>query len=161
MRDTLLAVAGRLDRRVGGQPFKFDERPFSTRRTIYGLIDREFLDTTLPTFDFPSPDVLAARRPQTTVPQQSLYLMNSPFVVEQAKHFAARPELTAIEDPAERVQAMYRLALQRGPAPGELKRSLAFIESQQASEKSEAQKVGPWEMLAQVLLLTDEVMYLD
>ena len=46
-------------------------------------------------FDFASPDQTAERRPQTTVPQQALFAMNSPFVIEQAKALAARPEVAS------------------------------------------------------------------
>ena len=95
LRDTVLAAAGRLDRTIGGPPVDLAARPFSTRRTIYGLIDREFLFGPLRTFDFPSPDISAPERIETIVPPQALYLMNSPFVVEQAKHLAARPEAIA------------------------------------------------------------------
>ena len=72
----------------------FSRCPFSTRRSVYGLIDRTNFPGTMRTFDVASPDQHARKRFQTTVPQQALFLMNSPFVTEQAKALAARPEIT-------------------------------------------------------------------
>ncbi len=54
------------------------------RRTVYGLVDRQSLPGFHRAFDFASPDQSAERRPRTTVPQQALFSMNAPFVLEQA-----------------------------------------------------------------------------
>src|SRR5262249_27102864 len=72
MRDSILAVAGDLDPRVGGRPVTITETPFSTRRTVYGFIDRQNLDGLYRTFDFAVPDATSPRRFVTTVPQQAL-----------------------------------------------------------------------------------------
>ncbi len=61
------------------------------RRTIYGLVDRQHLPGFHRAFDFANPDQSAERRPQTTVPQQALFAMNSPFMLEQARSLANRP----------------------------------------------------------------------
>ena len=73
------------------------------RRTIYGFIDRQNLPGLFRTFDFASPDTHAPQRYSTTVPQQALFLMNSPFAVQQAKAVAARPEVSGVSEPAVRV----------------------------------------------------------
>jgi mono/diheme cytochrome c family protein len=91
MRDGTLAVAGRLDPAVGGRSVPLLTQPFSRRRTLYGFIDRQNLPGVYRTFDFASPDTHSPFRFTTTVPQQALFLMNSPFLVEQAKQVAARP----------------------------------------------------------------------
>src|SRR5262249_28755137 len=75
-RDTLLAVAGRLDLKLGGRPVDVAGDPNNLRRTVYGLVDRQSLPGLFRTFDFASPDQSAERRPQTTVPQQALFGMN-------------------------------------------------------------------------------------
>ena len=93
MRDALLFVSGRLDQRSGGRPVDVANDPTSGRRTIYGLVDRQSLPSVFRAFDFASPDQSAERRPRTTVPQQALFSMNAPFVVEQAKALASRPDL--------------------------------------------------------------------
>ncbi|NUN69437.1 MAG: DUF1553 domain-containing protein, partial [Bacteroidetes bacterium] len=92
MRDTLLVAAGRLERRVGGLAEDLIQPPFSRRRTVYGFIDRQNLPGMFRTFDFPNPDVSSAQRFATTVPQQALFLLNSPFVLEQARALAERVE---------------------------------------------------------------------
>ena len=89
MRDSLLAVSGSLDPTIGGPSTPITERPFSTRRTVYGFIDRQNLDGLYRTFDFAVPDATSPRRFVTTVPQQALFLMNSPFLHEQARRLAA------------------------------------------------------------------------
>ena len=95
MRDALLAVAGRLDPAIGGKPVPLENQPFTTRRALYGYIDRYNLDPVYRTFDFPNPDTSSPRRAGTIVPQQALYLLNSPFVSEQARHLASRSELSS------------------------------------------------------------------
>ena len=92
MRDSLLAVSGRLDESMGGQAVDIVKETPVPRRTIYGFIDRQNLPGMFRTFDFASPDASSAQRFFTTVPQQALFLMNSPFVIEQAKALAKRPE---------------------------------------------------------------------
>src|SRR5262249_10355586 len=116
MRDALLYVAGRLDGRMGGRPVDVAGDPANRRRTVYGMVDRQSLPTMFRAFDFASPDQSAERRPRTTVPQQALFGMNAPFVIEQAKALAARSDAagTAIGN---RIAALYRDALGRAPAP--------------------------------------------
>src|SRR5205085_5787311 len=93
LRDSLLFTAGRLDTSIGGPAVELTRAPFPTRRTVYGFIDRQNLQGLFRTFDFASPDATTAQRYTTTVPQQALFLMNSPFVLEQARHFLARPDV--------------------------------------------------------------------
>ncbi|MDX1566071.1 MAG: DUF1553 domain-containing protein, partial [Phycisphaeraceae bacterium] len=78
MRDALLQVAGRLDLTLGGRPVDLFQAPYPTRRSVYGHVDRQLLPEAFRTFDFASPDASVPKRPNTTVPQQALYLMNSP-----------------------------------------------------------------------------------
>ena len=88
MRDSMLAVSGRLDLSIGGRPVNVAGDAKNTRRTIYGLVDRQDLPGLFRNFNFASPDQSAASRPQTIVPQQALFGMNSPFVLEQARGLA-------------------------------------------------------------------------
>src|SRR6056300_1616179 len=84
-RDSMLQVAGQLQERSGGPPIRQSpDDPANKLRTIYNYIDRENLEDVFRVFDFPSPDISAPHRSQTTVPQQSLFLLNSPFVIAQA-----------------------------------------------------------------------------
>ena len=84
-RDSMLAAADELDRRIGGKPIDLFQAPYPHRRTLYGLIDRQFLPSLLRTFDFASPDLHTPKRTETTVPQQALFFMNDPMVVDRAR----------------------------------------------------------------------------
>ena len=180
IRDSLLAVAGKLDPALGGRPMNLQSQPFSPRRTIYGFIDRGDMASLLRTFDFPSPDASSPERSRTTVPQQALFAMNSPFVIEQAKSAAARAlgtataagaaNNTATSDPATRVDALYRTVLGRSAAPEELLLAEQFLaEASTAADaaatetNSDAKNdhLAPLEQLAQVLLATNEFLFVD
>lgn len=126
MRDALLAVSGRLDNTFGGRSVDLAETPFTTRRTVYGFIDRQNLDGVYRTFDFASPDATSPRRYVTTVPQQALFLMNSPFVIEQARQLATTTGEPA--DPETRIRELYRRIFGRAPEQVELSRGLRFVD---------------------------------
>ena len=138
MRDALLASSGRLDRKVGGRPVDLFATPFTTRRAVYGFIDRQDLPGTFRVFDFASPDVSTPMRPETTVPQQALFAMNSPFVVEQARTLAARAEVAQASDTAARIQALYRLIFARAADADEVAVGTRFLDSPPVSEAAEA-----------------------
>ena len=133
LRDTLLTVAGQLDGEMGGPPLPLFSQPAMRRRTVYGAIDRAQVPVALRAFDFANPDQHTPQRHLTTVPQQALFLMNSPFPTEQARHLARRPEVAAKRTPAEQIQALYRLALGRTPGADELQLALHFLEEGNAS----------------------------
>ncbi|SIO64818.1 Planctomycete cytochrome C [Singulisphaera sp. GP187] len=133
MRDALLAVSGRLDDTFGGRSVDLTASPFTTRRTVYGYIDRQNLDGVYRTFDFASPDATSPRRYVTTVPQQALFLMNSPFVIEQARQLATTTAGAA--DPEARTRALYRQIFGRSPELAELSRGVRFVE-QRANDQS-------------------------
>src|SRR5262249_20240454 len=107
MRDTMLAASGRLDTRGGGRPVDIARDALNRRRTIYGLVDRQSLPGLFRAFDFASPDQSAERRPFTTVPQQALFALNSPFMLEQAKALAGRAEVTAEASEPRRIAVLY------------------------------------------------------
>jgi hypothetical protein len=186
MRDSLLAVSGALDPTIGGPSTPITERPFSSKRTVYGFIDRQNLDGLYRTFDFAVPDATSPRRFVTTVPQQALFLMNSPFLHEQARRLAAvavggddgRAGSSArtdgsCSDPADGVRRLYFRALGRPPQTDELALAIAFVQRQTGANPADPGKwngsaagtgepvLSAWEQLAQVLLLTNELMFVD
>ena len=182
LRDTLLAASGALDFKAGGLPDDLTKQPFATRRTVYGFIDRQNLPGMFRTFDYPNPDVSSAQRFATTVPQQALYLMNSPFALEQARRVLERPELKGAGNDTDRVRALYRVLYQRAPDRDELALAKAFLAQKVASETAAAgagterpanAKSNPvpppkvpvaltrWEEYAQVLLLSNELAFVD
>jgi hypothetical protein len=159
MRDTLLAVAGRLDTDMHGRSVELTKSPYSLRRAVYGYIDRQDLPSFYRVFDIASPDQSSPRRPRTTVPQQALFFMNSPFVVEQAQALAARPEVAGASDWSEQIAAFYHILFAREPDSDELGLGLGFLAS--VPTDSEDTKLSPLVQYAQLLLLTNEVMYVD
>ena len=156
-RDTLLAVSGKLDLKMGGVPVDIVAEPFAARRTVYGLIDRQNLPGMFRTFDFANPDVSNQGRFTTTVPQQALFMMNSPFIIEQARALVQREEIKRAETSSKKVQAMYQLVIQRPPDSDETRLAEEFLAAQPATDV----KLSPLEKYAQVLLLSNELMFVD
>jgi mono/diheme cytochrome c family protein len=167
MRDSLLFVADRLDLTMGGRSVEITTAPYSTRRSVYGYIDRQNLQGLFRTFDFANPDTSSPQRYQTTTPQQALYMMNSPFVIEQAQHLARRQEMKDLPDDTARVRFVYRKVLGRTPAPEEIALSLRFLQSaSQIKQASAAPQVPPasekaWVQFIQTLMMSNEFIFLD
>ena len=134
LRDSLLVAAGRLDEKMGGPSVSLTDAPFSTRRSVYGFIERQNLPAFFRTFDFANPNTHTPERPQTTAPQQALFLMNSPFAIEQTSQLAARSEKPNASPPgaaAERVRRinrLFRCTLAREPSIDELTDALEFVD---------------------------------
>src|SRR5262249_39630764 len=99
MRDSILSVSGALDPAMGGRSAEITTAPAPTRRTVYGHIDRLNLANLYKTFDFAVPDMHSPQRFVTTIPQQALYMMNSPFMMEQAGRLAERSDIQREEKP--------------------------------------------------------------
>ena len=129
-RDSVLQVAGRLDLKQGGQPVEITTKPFTTRRTVYSFIERQNLPGIFRTFDFASPDTTSPQRFNTTVPQQALFMINSPFLAEQAKSLVRNPAVAQHSSTPERITALYQTALQRTPKNEEVSLAQQFIEGQ-------------------------------
>jgi mono/diheme cytochrome c family protein len=162
LRDSFLAVAGRLDATQGGRAVDLLKAPFTTRRTVYGFIDRQNLPGLFRTFDLASPDTSTPQRHVTTVPQQALFLMNAPFVVEQARRLASRPDVLARQEPGDRIRYLYRLLYGRPAGPEEVELGRRFLaESGIDKPMSPGRKLSAWEEYAQVLLLANEFAFVD
>ena len=146
LRDGILAIGGSLDATVYGKPVKLEQEPYSNRRTLYGFVDRNNLSEILNSFDFANPDMTSGRRNETTVPQQSLFLMNSPMVVEQAKKLVKLPEFTELDDDKERIEFLFERIYQRPPTPVDLRVALNFLGTPPALAEQLAQKAPPPEV---------------
>jgi hypothetical protein len=156
MRDSMLFVSGRFDPKMHGRLTDAADNHLDRRRTVYGKVDRQDVPNLYRAFDFASPDQTAGQRPRTTVPQQALIALNSLFVIEQAEALTSRVanELT----PDRRVAAIYRLVLSRDPEPSEVQAALRFLDEAQGDKDS---ILSAWEQYAQILLLTNEAMFVD
>jgi hypothetical protein len=134
LRDTLLAASGQLDLTPGGLSDDLTKEPFTRRRTVYGFIDRQNLPGMFRTFDFPNPDTSSSQRFATTVPQQALFLMNSPFAQHQARQLAQRPAIATAPTDAAKIHALYRTLYQRPPAPEELTLAQSYLATTSGSQ---------------------------
>ncbi len=153
MRDSVLAIAGNLRLKQGGRSEKIENKTNANRRTIYGFIDRQNLPSLFRTFDFAGPDTTCGRRFTTTIPQQPLYLLNSPFIEAQAKRFAESTPVTSVRD-EERIRVMFRRVYQRDPKDLELNSAKRFVDKFVPS-------TAAWERLGQALLVSNEMMFID
>jgi hypothetical protein len=174
IRDSILAVSGRLDRTLYGPsvlPFltPFMEgrgRPSTSgpldgagRRSIYISVRRNFLTPMFLAFDYPIPFNTMGRRMVSTVPSQALVLMNNPFVVEQAGVWGKR--MAEEKGPArERVTRMYLTAFSRPPSDAELAQALSFLEEQKRRYPADAEAKA-WGDLAHVLINLKEFIFVD
>ncbi|MBM4071666.1 MAG: DUF1553 domain-containing protein [Planctomycetes bacterium] len=161
-RDSMLTVAGKLDPQIGGPPYLdskgkvqlHPEDPSNRRRTIYGFISRFKPNPTLTLFDFPEPNVTSDQRTATTIPQQQLFALNSPFVLAMSRSFAAR--LEASEKSEERRLLLgWQLAFGRLPTEREVAIAREFLREASSAEE----KLGPWERLCHSLLTTNEFAF--
>ncbi len=153
MRDSVLSVSGSLSLQQGGRSVRIEDKPDANRRTVYAFVNRQNLPNLFRTFDFAGPDTTCPQRFTTTVPQQALYLLNSPFIEAQAKRLAKREEVQAVADDS-RIRVLYRLAYQREPSAGELVLARQFVDDFVPSAVA-------WERLGQALLVSNEMMFVD
>jgi hypothetical protein len=160
MRDSLLAISGQLDLSIGGRPVEVGSDGSSNRRTVYGLVDRQNLPAMFRAFDFAIPDQCVERRPRTTVPQQALFGLNSPFIMKQAQALVARPEIADAKKPADEVDAIFRRVLGRRPTKAETTSALEFIAGAKTDVPVE-NGLNSWEQFAQVLMISNEAVFLD
>src|SRR5262249_55475274 len=107
-----------------------------------------------------SPDTHSPQRFNTTVPQQALFLLNSPFVQDQARCLLQRRDLTRVADPTAKIGALYSLVYGRAPTEDELALGLQFLEREPAAGPAPAGR-GVWEEYAQALLLANEFFFVD
>lgn len=176
-RDALLAVSGRLDPQIGGpsvdqanpgvkdvEGFNFFSRlngfeadhPAGRRRTLYTVVSRYAPNATLTLFDFPEPNVTSDQRIATTVPQQQLFVLNSPFMFEMSRAFAKRLESAASDD-ENRIKLAWQLAYARQPSQEEINVAIEFL---RAPDTAGEDQLSRWEQLSHALLAGNEFMFL-
>lgn len=182
IRDAILAASGQLDLEpmTGSivskspeevvQQGRLNPATFSDasirNRSIYLPIVRNAMPEALELFDAPDPSLVIGIRDVTTVPSQSLFLMNSQFLVQQSRHFAER--LLAVGDLGDsaRVAMAFRIALNREPTTKESEESTTFVKRSEAEiEKIEKDKeqlrVRSWAAFCQALLASAEFRYVE
>jgi hypothetical protein len=180
-RDTLLSVAGLLDPRVGGpsvdqtnpglkevEGFNFFSRlngveadnPAGRRRTLYSVVSRYAPNATLMLFDFPEPNVTSDQRISTTVPQQQLFVLNSPFLIEMSRGLAKRLANAGATDD-ERIGLGWQLAYGRHPSDEERDLAKHFLAAKPGTGSNEpnADRLTRWEQLSHAWLASNELVF--
>ena len=135
VRDSILFIGGKLDLTMGGRPVNLGQPPYSTRRTVYGYVDRRNLPEIFTQFDFANPDISTGKRYETIVPQQALFMMNSPLVVEQARNLVTRPDFKQLSQPEERVKLLYTLIYQRPATETEIRLGVNFVDESPRADR--------------------------
>jgi hypothetical protein len=178
IRDSLLMISGELDlSQPGAHPFPHvstwgftQHNPFTAvyetkQRSVYLMAQRFQRHPYLSIFDGADPNTSTPLRSTTITPIQALFMMNSPFVHEQADHLASRL-IVAKTESQKRIDLAYQLVLGRLPSPDELHRSQIFL--QQIEEKLKSSEVPAeshqqmaWTSYAGVLLSSNEFIFVE
>lgn len=122
MRDGVLAVAGNLDSKLYGRAVKILEPPYSNRRSVYAFIDRQNLNPIFRNFDFSNPSETTAQRPNTTIPMQALFTLNSNFIQNEAVVLAKKTESAK-----DRVAALHRAVFAKDPSESDRHMAESFM----------------------------------
>ena len=155
IRDAVLAVSGTLNPTLGGEPF--DNAETDLRRTIHARTSRNGdkfkSDAFLRVFDFPVPRSSVAKRTPTITPQQSLFMLNNPFMIAQAKAFAKRLELL---EPPERINQAYQILFARKPEAEERDIGLQYL-----ALEEDGGPLTRLERYSQALLASNEFIFVE
>lgn len=172
VRDAMLAVSGELDQRSGGPyvPTVRDddgdvvvhaETPGALRRSVFLQQRRTQVVGMLEAFDAPSIVFNCTMRTPTTVPLQSLKLLNSAFVRSRAATFADRLAHDSGEDSRARIDRAYLLAFGRAPTAQEQSAALQFVSDQPAEyDKTNGVQLA-WTDFCQMLMVSNPFLYID
>ncbi len=163
MRDSLLAVSGQLSEESEGRGFLIDRMPTEPKRTVYSFVDRNNLPNVFRTFDFANVESSTAQRPYTTVPQQALFAMNSPLLIEQSRFLVKDLDLEKVakdQDVEAAITKLYQRVLLRNPAAEELELGKQFLAHHHDQIETPIRMTG-WEKYAQVLCTSNEFMFVD
>jgi cytochrome c553 len=190
LRDSVLAISGQLDRESGtseAQDILWKEaevqdekrgfapnrmaadHPFYTefrKRSIYLPVVRNMLPDVLALFDGADPNNVTAIRNDTTVPSQSLFLLNSRFIREQSRHFAQTLLADDKASDEQRCERAHLKALGRGPSADEQARSKRFLEAHLQATAAQARpaadrRLSAWQSYCQTLFCANEFLYLE
>ena len=179
LRDSLLAISGHLDETPGGTMLPTANRGYvtstanvnpaiynSNRRSIYLPVVRSALFELFTAFDFADPSTLAGQRDQTTVAPQALFMMNSPFVLDQSRVLAGRLLESPDLDLPGRLHRLYRLAYCREPLEMEISRAAGYLDRLRAAMAQSGIAAAEidlrtWTSLCRAVLSANEFVYVE
>lgn len=177
LRDSILAINGSLDATIGGEsvsmssgnmvpPGDRNDTLTSKRRSIYLPVFRGNLNDLFQVFDFPDPHALAGKRYVTTAPTQSLFLMNSRFMLDEADVWAQRLASVQLQGESQLVERVYAAAFGRPPTAEERDRALGFLKKYSAAlvqiePEEDARKRKTLRSFCQAILESTEFRFLN
>jgi len=156
-RDSMLAVSGTLDDTIGGPAV--DSLLVESRRTIYFAVHRDVQtesDKLLRLFDFPNPRIGSGGRTPTTIPQQQLFALNSPFVIERARQLASRA-VTGTASTDQRIARVVQIVMGRHASAREVALGSEFLGPH--PDRSTDGQLSTWQQYCQVLLGSNEFLF--
>lgn len=165
IRDAMLLVSGQLDLTPGGPSYKpnlnsdFEYKHTDTRRSVYSSWFRNGLPEVLEAFDIADPSMPTGRRNVSTVATQALFMLNHPWVGEQATAAARKLRAERGLDDVARLDRAFRLTLGRDPTSTEREISLKHIQSSAAN--SPAAQNAAWANLLQSLFASIDFRYVE
>jgi len=177
IRDSLLAIANKLDGLMGGKSIGLRNRQFvfnhtSTdhssydlqRRSIYIPVIRNHLYNLFEQFDFPDPTMPTGNRSQTTIPSQALAMMNSDLVMDCSNDLAKRL-MNASSDPASRVSLAFELVYGRPADEPDIRLATEFVTAILATRDdatlraSAGEEQQAWSLYCQSLFASNEFVF--
>lgn len=174
IRDSMLAVSGRLDRKLYGRPVPIKLTDFhggrgrpktdgpldgGRRRSLYTAVRRNFPVPLFHAFDVPAPMHTAGARHTSNVPAQALALMNGPFVRQQAEAWARRV-IPRGRTTAGRIELAFRQALGRRPSDAESERITAYVEAEAKDRGVDVKDREIWTDVCHVIFNLEEFVFL-
>lgn len=168
IRDAILSISGGLKTFEGGATIPaslssdYGYKHSEPIRSVYVPVLRNSLPDIFEAFDFPDPSMVTGRRNASTVAPQALFMMNHPFIMEQAQTTAQRLLAEPFEDDTARIGWIYQAALGRAPTLRE-----GRIVAQQlgepllAGENSQSERVERWTRIVQTLFASPEFRYVQ
>lgn len=179
IRDSILAVCGKLDYEMGGSLLNVENRKYVTstanidpvvydtnRRSVYLPIVRSALYEVLQAFDFADPSVLSGDRTHTTVAPQALFMMNSDFMMQHTKDFADEIIHETQLDASDKVNRIYERTFSRPATAMEVNQALNYInqykqELQPLKMSEEEKERRTWQSLCRILIASNEFLFVN
>jgi hypothetical protein len=161
LRDSLLATSGRLHLTMGGRATRDFQQP---RRSLYLMTIRSDRSSFRELFDAADPTAITDKRMVSTVAPQALFLLNHPFVLEQAAALVKRLGLEAGNNTTNRLTRLYLLLFGRPPQRHEISVAMTFLNHASREivpAQGEADTEAAWLQYCQALLCANEFVYVD
>ncbi len=188
LRDAMLTVSGKLDRAPGTNEsaeymvskaenigamimpnrLAADDPIYTTftKRSLYLPIVRNMLPDVMALFDAADPNGVTSVRNETTVASQSLFMLNSPFVREQANGLAEQLFSDSTATDLMRIERAHQIAFCRMPTSEETAEAVQFLQAYLASTVSQSRPLekrsqAAWQSYCQTLLCSNEFLYTE